>query len=179
MINKRILNNAILNNDINMVESLLINEVSNSSDINKSAIDLASRIGHFNILNIFLNDKRFQVIKDSCAIVEASRNGHVKVVKLLLKDKRFSFLSHKYWTIEGAVESGHTSVVKILLMDERFNPSDRNNHCIIYASDNPDDFEMVRLLWKDERVKQTLENDDLKLYNKLILEDIKNKIGSF
>ena len=179
MINKRILNNAIINNDIDMVTSLLINEVSNSPDKNNSAIDLTSRLGHINILNIFLNDKRFEIINDSSAIVEASRNGHVEVVKLLLKDKRFNSLSHSNWTIEGAVESGHLSVVKVLLMDERFSPSNRNNYCIIYASATADDFEMVRLLWKDERVKETLENDNFKLYSKLILEDTKNKIGSF
>ncbi len=178
MINTRILNKSILNNDIDMVKSLLINEVSNSPDINKSAIDLTSRLGYVDILKIFLNDERFKKIKDSCAIVESARNGYVEVVKLLLKDKRFSLLSHTYWTIEGAVERGHLSVVKVLLKYGLFNPSNSSNHFIIQAAAN-NNLEMVQLLWKDERVKDSLLKDQPDLYNKFKTLDIQKNIETF
>jgi hypothetical protein len=35
------------------------------------------------------------------------------------------------------------------------------------------------LLWNDQRVKNSLKKDDLELYNKLVKEDIKNKIETF
>lgn len=71
---------------------------------------------------------------------------------------------------------GRIDIVKLIPQD--INPSSRNNHSIISSYKNMNT-NIVELLWKDQRVKNTLKNDDLSLYNKLIKEDITNKIKAF
>ena len=56
--------------------------------------------------------------------------------------------------------------------------SDDNNYIIRFAY-NEGYLDIVNLLWQDQRVKDTLENDDKELYNELIKNDIKDKVEDF
>ena len=61
---------------------------------------------------------------------------------------------------------------------KKVNPtSDRNNAISVAAKNNHHD--IVKLLWEDKRVKKSLINDNETLYDKLIQQDIQNKIKSF
>ena len=77
-----------------------------------------------------------------------------------------------------AIENNDIKNVKLLLNHPKVNPSDKDNWAIRYASIEGH-YDIVNLLWQDQRVKNTLENDNEKLYNKLIKKDIKEKIGFF
>lgn len=69
------------------------------------------------------------------------------------------------------------------------NPSCDENHAMIFsglggfvATDKYSSYnfsEIALLIWKDKRVKYTLMNDNLELYNELIKFEIQNKIKHF
>ena len=77
-----------------------------------------------------------------------------------------------------AIENNNINNVKLLLNDKRVDPSDDNNWAIKLASQNGH-VDIVNLLWQDQRIKNSLENDDKELYNKLIKNDIKDKVKDF
>ena len=79
--------------------------------------------------------------------------------------------------LEYCVINNDLNLVPVLLKTSN-QPEYNKNHNIIRASQlNLDN--MVKLLWNDQRVKNTLKKDDLELYNKLIIQDVKNKVSVF
>jgi hypothetical protein len=105
-------------------------------------------------------------------------NQNIEDLNLLIKHKRVDPSFEDNWAIIYASDNGCINVVKILLNDKRVNPADYCNYSIRLACKNRISY-IGHLLWKDERVKKTLEKDDFKLYNKLMLKDIKNKVNEF
>ena len=80
-------------------------------------------------------EKRLNGIVES-AIHLASRYGHVEVVKLLLNDPRVDPSADNNDTIRWASLFGNVEVVKLLLNDPRVDPSADNNDAICLASNN-------------------------------------------
>ena len=79
--------------------------------------------------------------------------------------------------LEYCVINNDLNLVPVLLKTSN-QPEYNKNHNIIRASQlNLDN--MVKLLWNDQRVKNTLKKDDQELYNKLIIQDVKNKVSVF
>ena len=91
-------------------------------------------------------------------------------------------------------QNGHFDIVELLLSDPRVDPSDNYNHAIVHSYKiNPLEFryneyllsysknldKVVNLLFKDKRVKNSLKIDDEKIYNKLNLKNIRNKVSGF
>ena len=78
-----------------------------------------------------------------------------------------------------AIKSNNIEDVKLLLNHSEVNPAYKDNWAIIcaYYAKHTD---IVNLLWQDQRIKDTLKNDDIDLYNELIKKDkIKEKVEVF
>ena len=138
-----------------------------------------------------LNNNDIDPTYDDCkAFVIALENGLVEVVKLLLINPKINPSFRNNHCISIAAQEGLEEIVEILLIDPRVEPSSKHNQAISIAKhfsnfDKPAKasqktyFNIIKLLWKDQRVKNTLKNDNIKLYNELKIEDIKNKINEF
>lgn len=127
------------------------------------------------------------------------KENDIKMVESLLKNKKVDVSAENNWAIELASTSGHFEMVKLLLNDKKVNPADNRNWTIqstykkayydILDSLNKKNFNIfsfnneyvniIKLLWRDERVQSSLKNDDNELYNELIKQDISDKIGGF
>ena len=121
-----------------------------------------------------------QSLDDISALRNAISNGHLNIVKLLLKDKRVDPSSYiNSLGILNASLYEHTKVVELLMKDKRIDPSVHKNKAIDYAFfKNRTD--IIKLLWNDTRVKTTLENDNLALYNEVAkIEIMQKKVCGF
>jgi ankyrin repeat protein len=109
---------------------------------------------------------------------KAIRNNDIKQVRLLLNDKEVVPSLDLNFPIQLASKNGYIDIVELLLKDKRVDPSDSCNLSIRLASKKCY-IDIVELLWKNKLVKKTLKNDNEELYNKLIQQDIKNKVSKF
>jgi hypothetical protein len=87
-----------------------------------------------------------------------------------------------------AILKDDIELAALLLKDSSVDPASDNNWAIIDAHTN---LRWTRgkyityvkktldFLWNEKRVKDSLKNDNIELYNILIKKDIKNKIGKF
>jgi ABC-type antimicrobial peptide transport system ATPase subunit len=82
------------------------------------------------------------------------------------------------YPISLATQHRKIDIVKALLEYPEVNPADNCNRPMRNAVINNQQ-DLILLLWNDRRVKNTLKNDDINLYNKLIKLDIKDKIREF
>ena len=98
--------------------------------------------------------------------------------KLLLDDKNITPIVLLNYVVQLGVDNNKIELIEILLNDSRVNPSLYKNSVINYAF-HQQNINVINLLWKDKRVKSTLKNDNIKLYNKLVQQDIKNKASQF
>ena len=77
-----------------------------------------------------------------------------------------------------SIKNNNIENINFFLNNSRFNPAINRNNGIRMAADN-ELYNIVNLLWQDQRVKDTLKVDDKELYNELIKNDIKEKIEVF
>ena len=77
-----------------------------------------------------------------------------------------------------SIKNNNIENINFFLNNSRFNPATNRNNGIRMAADN-ELYNIVNLLWQDQRIKDTLENDNKELYNELIKNDIKDKIEDF
>jgi hypothetical protein len=117
-------------------------------------------------------------IDDSDCLRTASKEGYIEIVTLLLNDKRADPTSLNHYSVVFSAINGHLDILTLLLSDSRVNPSNYQNMPII-ESYNFKQYESINILWQNNKVKDSLKNDNLFLYNKLIKSDIKNKINNF
>ena len=128
------------------------------------------------VKELLLHKRVNPAIHNNKAILEASEYGYFNLVKLLLIDPRTNPSEKKngMYPISAASSNGHFEVVELLLSDNRVDPTVKYNFAIhfanIYKFSN-----IVDLLWNNQKVKNTLKNDDLILYYELINKDIIKK----
>jgi hypothetical protein len=124
------------------------------------------------IVDFLLKDKKLDITKSDDLIDEIiSSSCDHNILKNILADKRinFEFIEKVDENIiEDVVFNQDLELLKVLLEDGRFDPSFNNNAAIQTATLNYDQ-EFVTLLWNDERVQDSLEDDDIELYEKLKL----------
>ena len=77
-----------------------------------------------------------------------------------------------------AIRDNNIKQIELLLNDKRIDPSNLNNFAIRFASENGQT-EIVNLLWSNQRIKDTLQNDNLELYNHMITKETINKLDEF
>jgi len=113
-------NNVIIDDDIEIIKTLLKDNRVDPSDRDNYAIKVASTNGHTETVKLLLQDDRVDPSdNNNMAIRWASNNGCTGVVKLLLKDDRVDPSDDDNFAIRGASNNGHTEVVKLLLKDSR------------------------------------------------------------
>ena len=135
-------------------------------------------------LKLLINDENVDPsYNNNNAIRFSSENGHTEIVELLLNDKRIDPAYDNNWAIQSAIIDGYISIVELLLADERVDPSDEMNYALLLALDykqnNIKQNNIFNLLWKDKRIKNTLKNDNLELYNNLTRTEIEKKVNLF
>ena len=107
--------NAIRNNDVKEVDILITNyEGADPSFHLNYCIGFASEIGHLDIVNVLMKDRRVDPSDSfNYSIKYACEKGHVDVVKLLLTDKRVNPASDDY-AIQMAFINKHEDVIDVL-----------------------------------------------------------------
>ena len=109
---------------------------------------------------------------------EAIQQNDINKVKLLLNNTNFNPIVEPSFNLVNASNSGFIDIIKLLLNDNRIDASQGNNWAI-RSSYKRKQYHSVLVLWQDERVKKSLQNDDLKLYKELLKKDIKLKLSEF
>ena len=117
----------------------------------------------------------------------AIEEENIGLVREYLKSPNYDPSANNSTLIGEASESGLIDIVTLLLNDPRVDPSRDANYAIKMAMHNYEDerlsnegyLETIELLWSDNRVKSTLEKNSPHLYEKLIKENIKNKVKDF
>ena len=146
------------------------------------AIIKASTLGLLDMVKLLMEYKKFHLVdkfnNKNNPIQYAARNGHIEIVKFLLENKDFTIEVGDNITLRNASKNGHFDIVKLLLNDDRIDPSAYYNFAILVSNDNHHK-EITEFLWNDIRVKNTLQSDDIDLYNELIKIDIQNKVSCF
>jgi hypothetical protein len=151
----------------------------------------ALRDNNVNEAIAILNHKDTVPTYDDChAFVIAVERGFTEIVKLFLTNPKVDPSLRDNYCISISAQEGREDIVELLLKDPRVNPTATNNQAIKIAKhfstfDKPINasqktyLNIIQLLWNDKRVKNTLQKDNIDLYNKLTQQDIKNTIESF
>lgn len=105
-----------------------------------------------------------------------ARYGDLEMCKKIVYHKEQSLFSHEPF-IYGC-DSGNYDVSNFLFNTGLFDPSCLNNTSIINAFEKKDE-RLVRLLFSDERVKDTLRENSIEAYNYAKKFDIEDKINNF
>jgi hypothetical protein len=180
MIKQKEFETAFTSNNIKDVKKILKNSDLNPAMKNNYAICYSSEHGYIDIVKLLLKDKR--VDPSGCynsAIHKASANGHTDIVRLLLKDTRVNPSDpYNKDILQSPSGNGYFDIVQVLLKDPRVYPSNDNNWAIKLALKNKH-LHIAKLLWKHNKFQNTLSKSDVDLYNKMITENISNKVEKF
>jgi hypothetical protein len=122
-----------------------------------------------------INNPEINIVFENINFIRyASVLGRNHIVEILLNDKRIDPSDDFNAALRLSSEFGHTKIVKLLLNDERVDPSDYRNYAIKNAFKN-NFIDIVGMLWKNNKIKDSLKINDSGFYNKII----KNKVEEF
>jgi hypothetical protein len=149
-----------------------------SKDISFDILYTVFSTNDLQLANVLLNNDSFDPsIYSDRAICLASNKGHVEMTNLLMKDKRVDPSANDDYCIAQAGKKT-AELVLTLMNDSRVNPSSNLNQSIRDANSRGYN-DIVFILWKDQRVKDTLKNHDFKLYSKIKASEVRSKIIGF
>lgn len=117
-------------------------------------------------------------MNEQLKFLEAIKINHLKLVKDLLNNDNVNPAKNNNVALQWASQKAHYDIVELLIKDPRINPADRKNLVIIDAYQRKN-IHLVNLYWADYRVRDSLQIDNIDLYNKLMKDDIKNKLKGF
>ena len=121
----------------------------------------------------------FKLIERSYISQYIPKNVSIEMINFFLNDP--DIILHKFdyrFFLSFSSSNNLLDIVELLLKNKNVNPADSSNEAITFACISGN-YNAIALLWNDIRVKNTLKIDNLMLYNKLVKEDIKNKVGKF
>jgi hypothetical protein len=125
----------------------------------------------FDNVKLLLNEEGVDPsLHNNYALRLSSRLGYTNIVEILLKHKLVCYVDHIALAFVVASENGHLNVVKLLLKEKSYTPAIDGNDAIIKSYQNKH-CDVVDFLWKDQRIKDTLINDNKEIYNELIQKD--------
>jgi hypothetical protein len=110
--------------------------------------------------------------------VLAAKFGALDIIKLFLKDSRINPANRDNWGIQTAVRYNHYEIVKLLLNDPRVDPAAQSNSSINISEEHNLD-QITFLLFNHEKVNLELKLYDNRLYKKIHLKFLKNKVINF
>jgi hypothetical protein len=115
MISQRGFEDAIKNNNIEKIKTILQQKIFNPSAYNNYLIKMAANLGRLEIFTLLHNDPRTNpTTENDWAIRNASKNGHFAIVKLLLNDERVNPLTLQNSAIYFAYNNNHQDIVQLL-----------------------------------------------------------------
>ncbi len=131
--------------------------IDSASRVNSyTALQIASKRGYLDIVNLLLADTRVDLLIEG--LYEAVKNGHLDIVRILLADPRVDPAVNDNRAIRVAAGYGHLDIVEILLDDPRVDPSAEVNAPIRWAASRGH-CEVVNRLLADPRVDPTANNN--------------------
>ena len=110
--------------------------------------------------------------------IHAIETHNFELVEILLKDNNVNPTVYCDWALIYSASNGLLEITRLLLNDGRIFPSSDSNRAIVMAY-HERRYEIVDLLWSDKRVQNTLKKEDLKFYDKLKKQYLKNNIIQF
>lgn len=148
---------AIYNGDHLSVQSKLYNGI-NPSIFDNFAIKMASKLGHYSIVLIFLADVRVNLSAgNNYPIKWATQNGHFKIVEILINHIIKSSKDLINNLLMVASFKGYDNIVELLLCHGA-DPKADNCKSIKYAAEFGH-FDVVKRLLKDKRSNPTIEKN--------------------
>ena len=168
--------NSLLNNNLEEFKLLFSQKNLNIFlDLNgQNLINSAATYDCFDILNIILKDERIKVTNRVTPIINSASKDNILVLELLINDGRFNPSASSNYAIINAYE---TSDIK-KLEDVYIEYNITINNKLVNDIHNKK-IDMIDMLWKNGKIKKTLENDHFELFNIMKQKDIKNNIKSF
>jgi len=130
--------NAVKNNKINTVKSLLETKTDSKESI-RFSFDYACEKGFVEIVEMLLADDRVDptsgcvLYEENDSIKFACHYGQTQVVRLLLTDGRANPAAENNFSIRMASRYGFADIVRLLLADERVDQTADNNFAIKMA----------------------------------------------
>jgi ankyrin repeat protein len=142
--------------NIDFIREILSSENTTASWGN-AAIILAARYRQVHILDMLLDDSRFDpAYQESLALRAAVANGQVSAVQSLLRDGRSDPGAWHSEALVAAAGNGYLDILNLLLDDDRVDILDRGTDAISAASANGH-FLIVRRLLEDDRLNQSID----------------------
>ena len=156
----------------------IVNDPSNILDF-LDAFSLAAKLNKINILDLLINRDIVDFTHAGhIALVEAVNQGNPEVVEFIFNHEKFVDSDALLDIIISAIRLKHFDIALILIKDKRIALEQMENiiitTAIMFESDEITDF-----VWKDKKVRKTLKNDNLKLYQELLKKDMANQILNF
>jgi hypothetical protein len=147
---------AVLDNNLIEVKTLLKDKAINPAQNNNTAIGSASAKGFYDMVRLLLNDPRVDPSdNNSHSLLWSVQNKYVDVALLLLEDGRVDATIYKNSCISKSFYALNDESMKSKMNE------------LIYA------------LWNYKNVKENLMNDNSLVYNNLVTNIIKNKLNQF
>jgi hypothetical protein len=114
---------------------------------------------------------------DNISIKKSITNGHFHIVELLINNENVKFVDNYLNFIKSVINKDIKELKRLLKLPD-FSPEIENNFALKQSIQNSFS-EVTKLLFEDERVKESLLNNDFTFYNYLTKENIKTKINQF
>jgi hypothetical protein len=161
----------IRNNDLKKIKECFKKDITLKS-YTREAIIVACESGHIDIVKFFLYSENFKSSQWEHSAIFAS--DYLNIIKLLINDNRINHSSLNS-VLYKATKEGNFNTVKYLIEETNVDSSDYFNRAICYAAANKKE-DILQLLFKDEKIKNSLSKDNPTLFNELLL---KNKLREF
>jgi hypothetical protein len=185
-------NLAIKQNDIKTVEKLLAYRPNKFNKIffkaekvdpsldNHWAVKFSENNNNVEVLNLLYNDER--ILKHTLYnyyfnIFQSEGNLH-GMIFLLNSNNFVPMIGNYLQALNFACEKGYLDVVKFIIKKKEVDITFGSNSFIYIACINKH-MDIVHLLWKQNKIKETLKKDKPELYNLLVSIKMKQKIKDF
>lgn len=175
----KLIDKYIENNDWNKFNKIIPNiNLSEITDGKSNPLITAIRFLRLEMIKILLKNGIDPSLEDSYSFIVATSSGNLDIVKLLLTDHRVKVNCMDDFPVYNAAIKRNNEVLKFLLTLPKVNPTDKDNVIIrsIFDFDFKDTF---KILWNDERIKNSVKEYDSSFYQELVNYDIKNKLTEF
>ena len=110
--------------------------------------------------------------------IDSIEYNNFEYFEKLLNDPKFDPSQDSNYAAEKAAIYNRLDMLKLLVNDKRVDPSDGHNQGIIWAWEQGH-YEIVDFLFQDVRVKKSLKNNHIKLYNIINKKFVDKKIKEF